>query len=348
MKQLGLIFTITLLTLGTMAHEAAAQGEDQVYPFRGSPTSGTIMETSTTEITIERRGTRRAIPVNEIKKVAFGDEAPELRRAREDVLSGQLANGLDELRGIDPANLRRELVRADLQYYMAYCQGRLALSGGGDKQAAIDSLLDFVRGNPQTYHFFEAAELLGDLSAAQQDYDGAIRYYTAIGTKAPWPDYQMRAAVLEARVLIAQGKFPDAQAKYESVMAMSVDTAEATQQKLMAQVGKVVCMAETGQHEEGVKILEQIIAKNDPQDGELFGRTYNALGRCHLKAQRTKDALLAYLHVHVLFYNSADVHAESLYYLSKLWNDVNQSERAVNARNLLMERYAGSVWAKRG
>ncbi|MFV1963932.1 MAG: tol-pal system YbgF family protein [Pirellulaceae bacterium] len=347
MKQLGLFFTLTLLVLGSMTLEASAQGQDQIYPHRGSPTTGVIMETSTTEVTVDVRGTQRKIPVNEIKRIAFSDDTPELRRAREDILAGQLANGLGQLKKIDASSIRRDLVSADLQYYVAYCQGKLALSGGGDKAAATEAMFGFVRQFPQTYHFFEAAQLLGDLAAAQQDYDRAVYFYKAIGTKAPWPDYKMLAAVLEARALAAQEKFPEAKSKYEGVMAMSVDTPEATRQKLLAQVGQVVCMAETGQHEEGVKVLEEIIAKNDPQNGELFGRAYNALGRCHLKAQRAKDALLAYLHVDVLFYGTPEVHAEALYYLGKLWNDLNHSERAVNARNMLLERYSGSVWAKR-
>jgi tetratricopeptide (TPR) repeat protein len=347
MKRHGFLFALTLLAIGSLTPKAAAQGQDQVYPHRGSPTSGVIMEVSNTEIVLDVRGTQRTIPVNEIKRVTFGDDTPELRRAREDVLSGQLANGLAELKKINPADIDRDLVRADLQYYIAYCQGKLALSGGGDKTAAQTAMFDFVRQNPQTYHFFEAAQLLGDLAAAQEDYANAVRFYAAIGGKSPWPSYRMLALVLEARALVAQGKYPEAKAKFESVLGMSVDTAEATQQKLLAQVGQVVCMAEMGQQEEGIRILEEIIAKNDPQNAELFGRAYNAMGRCHLKAQRTKDALLAFLHVDVLFYTNPEVHAEALFYLAQLWNDVNQSERAVNARNMLLERYAGSVWAKR-
>ena len=130
----------------------------------------------------------------------------------------------------------------------------------------------------------------------------------------------------------------------------SIDTPAAMQQKQLAQVGVAACMAETGNHAQGIQIVDGLIAKNNPeQDRILFGRAYNALGRCHMQSGNTKEALMAYLHTHILFYSEPDTHAEALYYLSQLWNDasIKKADRAVSARSLLRERYAGSSWAKK-
>ena len=54
---------------------------------------------------------------------------------------------------------------------------------------------------------------------------------------------------------------------------------------------------------------------------------------------------MAYLHVDVLFYADPDTHAESLYHLSKLWLVAKNQDRAAAAKNLLKQRYAGSVWS---
>jgi len=53
------------------------------------------------------------------------------------------------------------------------------------------------------------------------------------------------------------------------------------------------------------------------------------------------------LHTDMLFHADADSHAEALYYLSKLWPDINKADRAIAAKNTLRERYPGSVWAAR-
>jgi tetratricopeptide (TPR) repeat protein len=215
---------------------------------------------------------------------------------------------------------------------------------GGDKTAATTAMFNFVRSAPQSYHFYEAAEVLGDLAMASGKWADAAKYYGPI-SNAPWPDYQMRANNAIGRALSGEKKFDEALDKFKAVIGSDLATPEATRQKNLANVGKAVCLAETGKAEEAVAALQDLINKNDPQDAVLFARAYNALGRCYIKLNKPKDAVLALLHTDVLFYNDADAHAEALYHLSKLWTDINKSDRAVAARSTLRERYAGSIWA---
>ncbi len=337
-----------LLVVAGITSTASAQ-YDQVYGMRGSPTHGVISEESSpAQIVIDVQGSKRTIAVNEVRRVTLADDPAELRRGRDNILQGQIEAGYDDLRKVDVAAIKRPLTKADLQYYLAYCQGKLALTGGGDKDAAHKAMLAFVGANSKSYHFFQAAELLGDLAVSLGDHDLAARYYGALADKAPWPDYKMRGAVLKARALQQKGDFAGALAEFEAVVASSVDTPAAMQQKLMAQAGKASCLAGTGAAAEGIKLAEEIIMKNSPEDNaELFGRTYNALGACYLKDSKPKEALMAYLHTDVLFYAEPEVHAEALYSLSKLWLQLKKQDRADSARNLLNDRYSGSSWAKK-
>ena len=223
----------------------------------------------------------------------FAEDPPELRRARDDIATGQLEQALEALKRIDAGRITRDFVRNDLRYYLAYCEGRLALTGGGDKTAAASAMLEFVKQNPNSYHFYEAAELLGDLAMATENPENALKYYAAIG-RAPWPEYQLRAALLEAAALTALSRYAEALTRYESVLASTIDTPESLRQKLIAQSGKAVCLAENGRADEGIALLEEMIAKNDPGDADLFGRIYNALGRCQLKADRPQESLMAF------------------------------------------------------
>ena len=337
---------LALFSVSGVTPAAWAQ-TDQVFPVRGAPARGTVTAITRDQVSLDAAGSNRQIAVNEISRIAFGDEPSELNAARMAALQKNYAAAAAELKKVDPTKISREFVKQDFEFYKALCQARQALSEGGDKKAAIDAMFSFVRGAQQSYHFYEAAEVLGDLSMAAGKYsDAATRYYGATGVAgAPWPEYQMRGNSAVGRALIADKQFDQALAKFDAVISTELSTPEAARQKLLATAGKAICLAETGKAEEGLALLQDVINKNDPQDAALFARTYNAMGRCYQKQNKPKDALLAYLHTDVLFYTDADAHAEALYNLSKLWGDVNKQDRAVAARTTLKERYAGSVWA---
>jgi tetratricopeptide (TPR) repeat protein len=156
----------------------------------------------------------------------------------------------------------------------------------------------------------------------------------------------LRAGVLLGRTLQAQGKHQEAIKEFDAVLAVSDDDDAARSQKLSALLSKAISLAETEHLDEAVRLIEQTIQDSDPEQNELQARAYNALGQCYERTGRTKDALLAFLHVDVLYSTVPDAHAEALSHLATLWGAVGQEARAREARQLLNERYAGSKWAQ--
>jgi tetratricopeptide (TPR) repeat protein len=325
---------------------AAGQGVDQVFLTKGPPSRGTIADAgmSWDKVQLDSGGAARDIWVNEIVRITYKDEPAELSSGRNHAIQRNYAQGLAELKKLDGRKVDRALVMQDIEYYRALCQCKLAMSEGGDKAAASAAMRDFVTKAPQSYHFYEAAEVLGDLAMASGKWADAVKYYGPIAG-APWPDYQMRANNALGRAHLQEKQFSEALAKFQAVIGRDASTPEENRQKNLAQVGRAICLAETGKAGEAVNILQDLINKNDPQDAALFARAYNALGRCYMKQGKTKEAVLALLHTDVLFFNETDAHAEALYHLSKLWSEVNKSDRATAARATLKQRYAGSIWA---
>jgi tetratricopeptide (TPR) repeat protein len=332
---------MTAILASALLHSAAnAQLQDRVYSLTGSPSSGTIGKMTPSEVML---GSARR-PVNEIKRLEFGGEPRELTAARQLALQGQYEKALESLKKIDRNAVKRGFIAQDILYFEAYSQAKLALRGTGDKRAAASAVADFRTKFPENFHFFEASQLFGELAVASNSFAAAEDAFKAL-LQAPWDDYKMKASVLVGRAMIAQEKYAEAAKEFDKVAGQAVNSAAALRQKRFAAVGKAMCLAETGAIDEGVKMVTQIVAENDPQDSELMGRAYNALGRCHLKAGRDMDALLAYLRVDLLFFSNPDIHAESLYHLRTLWEKANKQNRAVQAKNLLEQRYAGTRWA---
>ena len=318
---------------------------DEVYVNRQpTPNRGTITSMTKDEIGMDMAGVARTFPVNEITRILYGDENIELKNARNAVQQKNYNAALNELRKLQNAQIGREYIKQDVDYYTALCLARVAMSEGGDKKAAEKAMLDFARSAPNSWHFYDAAEILGDLAAASGDHAAAVRYYSGLA-KAPWEDYRMRANIAVGNSLLAQNNPAEALARFNEVLGASLSTPEAATQKVFAQIGKAQCLALTGKPDEGVAMIKEIIEKNDPSDSALFAKAYNALGNCYLKANKTKEALQAFLHTDILFYADGPSHAEALYHLSKLWSEVNKSDRAVAARNMLRERYSGSAWS---
>jgi len=347
-KEKTMFKRISLLAVvaAVIAAGNAAHAFDEITAMGKPIAKGQIRQISPKEVAIEVSGRLIKFSVNEIISISFDEDPLELKAARRSVKNGQFGMAMEKLAPLKEGDVP-EIVGQDIQFYKAYCTARLALGGSGSQSEAYSMMGKFIQGGgSQSYHFYPAAEVMGDLAAAMGDYKRAETAYGVVA-KAPWPDYKMRAAVLEARALVAQGKHELAEPKFDDVIKSSMDSLPAQKQKLFAKLGKAACLAEKGEADQALKMIEAIIAKEDPKDITLFARAYTTQGRCYLVAKKPKDALLAFLHVDILFYGDPESHAEALYYLSKLWKQVDKSERALKARGTLKTSYPGSVWAKK-
>ena len=145
--------------------------------------------------------------------------------------------------------------------------------------------------------------------------------------------------MLSGRAFMAEERFSDALDHYDRALAIAATTQAAEAQKTAAKLEKAVCLAETGDVDEGVRMAREVIGGAGPEEAELHAKAYNALGRCQTKAGETKEALFAYLHVDVLYNAIPDEHAEALANLTTLWPAVGEPDRGREAKALLEERY---------
>ncbi|MEW4454342.1 hypothetical protein AB1L30_16835 [Bremerella sp. JC817] len=316
---------------------------DSVRTESGSQT-GTIVSSTKDAVQLNKGGSPVEIPTNEIIEIALDAEPFDVKTARKMVQNGQFADAIEKLQNAQAGN--NELVNQEIAFLRAYSMGKLALAGSGDRAAASKALLGFASGATNSFHFYDVARMLGDIAVSSGDYASAAKYYGGLAN-APWPDYKMSALVLEGRALLAQDKGADAVKRFDQVLSTNASVAGAARQKNFAAVGKAKALASSGDAKQGIELAQKVVDNADPQDKELFGRAYNALGLCYLKSNQPKDALLAYLHTDILFYTDPEIHAEALYYLTNLWKQINDPDRATDARNLLNDRYPGSTWANK-
>ena len=340
---------LAAILAGALAPAVLAQSGDAVYLGSGAPKRGTITAMTPNEVKVEINGVEQSFAVNEIKEIKFANEPSSLDNVRNAVGQRNFNSALTELQKINAADLKRDMEKQEVAFLRAYCQAQQAMTEGGDKTAAANALLDFVRvTNKNHYRFYQAAQTLGDLMIASGKFDDAAKYYGETGlAAAPWPAYKLQANLALGRAQYLGGKFPEALQSYEAVIASELSTPETNLLKQFAQAGKGACLAETGQPQEGIDLIKKVIKDNDPAEKRLFAYANNALGNCYLKTSRPKDAMIAFLQTHLLFSGDADTHAEALFQLSKLGDALNRPEIASDARETLRQQFAGSHWLAR-
>jgi tetratricopeptide (TPR) repeat protein len=326
---------------------ASAWGQADYYRvvlLNGQAAFGKLGEINRNKVVLQTSPPKE-FPINEIKYVQLPSEPPDLKEARNAAVDGQWDRVLEWLNKIPPPQLTNDTIRQDADYYRALASARLAAGGVGDARAAGTALLDFLKANHDSYHFYEANEAAGDLLMAMGRYDQAPTYYTELAG-APWPDYKMHAAVALGNVLQAQGKYAEALQQFDAALASDAKGKAVEMQTVAAQVGKAKCLLELDRAKDAVRMLNDAIDRAPAENNQIYAIAYNALGGAYLKMKQPDDALYAYLHVDVLYNQSPEQHAEALFHLKDLWAQLKKPERAKEAAETLKTRYPSSPWNK--
>lgn len=344
MKKLSLPVAVALCLLGA----TAVQADDTVRKTNGEQIKCSVKSVNKDGVVIEKGGKEETLKAIEVESIRFDGEPAKMLQVRLQINNGGYENALKGMEAVALDSVERPEAKVELQYLKVYCNARLALGGSVDVSEAGKQLLTFIRANGDSYHFYPANELLGDLLVAAGRYESAATYYKALADSSS-DEYKLRAGVAVGRAHLAEKKYPEALEEFDAALALAEKGADAAAEsaKEAALIGKASCLAETGNPDEGIKLVGEVLAKLPAEEVDLHARAYVAQGNCYAKKpDSAKAALISFLHVDVLYFSNAQAHAESLWNLAKLWNDVGKPERSTQATSLLKERYPNSPWAK--
>ncbi|NOX55211.1 MAG: tetratricopeptide repeat protein [Planctomycetes bacterium] len=309
---------------------------------------GTITQITRDGITVTPRlGKPITIPANDIQSVRWDGEPAKLNLARGDEKSGRVEKALQTyqeiLKQIGPGktNLKR-----DVEFLIARATARLARTDSSKRDLAIQALEAFLKKASDSFRYYEAVQLLGELYLAKKDFRQAKSAFEQLG-RAPWRDFQMAAQSALAQILLAQGKVSEALKTFDAVLQAQAKTPLEKQRRWEAMLGKANCLVQQKQYEPALKLLQDVVREAPAENSRILAEAYVRQGDCLQAMGKPKEAVLAYLHVPVLFPQESQRHAEALYHLSRLWNAVERPERAADARAELESKYPDSPWTKR-
>ncbi|TWU27820.1 tetratricopeptide repeat protein [Bythopirellula polymerisocia] len=323
----------------------AQTGIDRVQRRNGSD-SGQVTETTPLGVTISKSGVTSQIPAEEIRSITFDGEPPQFNSIRRALNRSRFDSAQEALGNLDPTEMDRPEVRQEFEFLSATVQGDLALAGKGDMKEAIAAAGGFLSTNRTSYHVPEVIELQGNLYLAAGDAASARKKYETLA-KAPAAYYKARSALLVGQLLQREGIPNGAIEQFDAAIKLASGNTGAEEMLTTAKLQRAVSMSAAGKSEEGIEAIKLMIVAAPSDEEQLLAQGYNALGDSYLAAGNLKSARNAYLHVDLLFATAPDEHAEALYKLARIWEDLKQPTRAKDAQQRLSEQYPLSPWSGR-
>lgn len=312
-----------------------------------TPVTGDITDTSKTDITIKAglQKVERKVSANLVARVRFDQEPPRLNLGRNDEAAGRFAAALEKYQESLEEN-PSELLKTDLEFLIARTTARMALADATKLDEARTKLDDFLKSNPESFRYYPALSFLGEVYLAADDFTNAQATFSRL-EQAPWTDYKMAAKTALARLLLKQNKVAEARAAFDAVVGMSAATPAEKVRRFDALLGKAICLQRENDHEGAISELVEVTNQAPGGETRLQAEAYVRQGDSYRLLGQTKSAILAYLHVDVLFPKESALHAEALYWLSELWTAAGHPDRSAEASTKLESTYPNSAWAKK-
>lgn len=343
---LACVVAVLVMLIGTTPAQLVAQ--DSVYQIRAGKAPGrvrgTITKVSPQAITVSTDNGPKEIASDKVARVVYEGQPSPLTRAKQrfgEALYSECSEELDKIK-VEPAGQRWH---AEVDFLRAAVNAELSLSGGNIKaQEAGKQVNQFLTTHSESYLKFPAMEQLGKLLFAFGRLDNANKVFEQLA-QSGWPKYQRIGTYWQGLCKQHKGDLDGAISAYGQMQSIDSDEAELETWQLMAACQIARCKGESGDVKEAVASLKKIVKEQNPDNARLFATAFNSLGSIYLKQNMIKEARTEFLKTELLYPTAADEHAEALHHLTKIWAQLNENDRAIQAKERLKDRYPNSWWA---
>lgn len=342
------ILTATALLTALIAAQPASAIDEVTRKSTEKTSKGTVKSITKEVVSMEDSvGKAFEVPANDIVGIKYTSEPPDVNLGRGKASAGNFAGALEDFAKGAAAAGSDDNVKAEIEYLVAYTVARRALEQDSSTLGeAASKLTAFGSNHPNSYQFYNAKLLLGQVQLAQEAYAEAAGTFGTLEA-APWADYQMAAKNNKAKLALRQGQLPQALSAYEAVLALPADSPGEVSRRNEALLGKAAVQLQQNNSTEALTSVNEAIAAADPEDSAVQAEAWILKGDCLRAAGETKKAILAYLHVPVLFEKEKVHLPRALYHLAELWPTVDQVDRGLAARQELENSFPDNEWTKK-
>jgi len=228
-------------------------------------------------------------------------------------------------------------VPVEIDFLIARCQARHAFVDPSATQIALDSLQSFLQDHGNSYRALETMLLQARL-LIKTDRPQATRLLEQLRSSGV-EGFGRQAGIVLGLALLDDSQPDQALEIFDEVIQQSEDQPIALSAHLESRIGRARCLQQLDQLPEALKALKMVIAETPEERHITLAQAWNLTGSCHQDANNPKAALLAFLHVDLLYPTATTEHAEALRQLVPLWESAGHPDRARDARSRLQTQY---------
>ena len=296
----------------------------------------------------ELKGEKKSavLPAEQILWLQYDDEPLSLSAARVEIQVGNYEDALEKIAAIEE-EIKEPAIQQELEWNRAYAALQSALADSGKLESAAAVMKTFVEAYPDHYRFYEGNALLADAAAALGRAPAAEKYYTAL-TGAKSASYQARGKVGLANLALDANELDKAKSLFSEV----ADMAELDGQlagfdaRAAAQIGLARVLSKQGDLDGALASLNALLDATPNSATRRQAIIYNALGDVYAAAKKPEEAIVAYLHVDLLYPAARGERVKALKALVGLWREIGRTDRAVETKRLLRDRFNVDVDAQ--
>ena len=315
---------------------------------------GEIDSVSTQAVRFIPRGSTKSaqeIDVTDVVMVQFSGEPQALVESKKRLVENDFVGALEAIEQVSKDDIQSESVaiRGEYAYVRAAATGHVAMSTHENLLSALQSIEEVLDQFTRSIHYYDLLELAGDLETNLGRYDQATVRYKEIGLGSPL--LMVRARRLQGNLLAAEDQHKKAIVEFEKVQSCDLGGGFIEQEKMLACLGRAESLISLSRFDEAISLVGTMLSAEYPDEvpsadvRRLLGKAYSILGQSFLGMKQDQEALVAYLTVDLVYGETSDTHAESLFRLFHLWNKGGYPRRAEEVREKLIKNYPRSTWA---
>lgn len=342
---IGSVVLAFILIVGT----SSAKGADTIrlLPQGSKSLVGTISKISPQEVEIVRsiNNVSIKVPANTISVTQYDQEPSQMAALRTAVLGSRFEEALEIAKKLESENFSKSYVKEDYDFFVAYATTQIALYDLENRRQIQNAIVlngTFLQKHSRSYHFFPVWELLGELYVASGNMERAFQAFTQLN-KAPWIETKWKSNLSLGNICLIQSRVDEAKTYFQTVLDSiensdnSAKTDGAERARTESQIGLAKCLLQSGKLEEGIAALEKLSIQTDSEDAKLQAAIYFSLGEAYEEMKNPHEAILAYLHIDILFPSAKTERIAAMKRLIVLWNQVNRPERSAEVERTLRE-----------